>query len=181
MKILEDFKRYSEGSLQKGLIAIIFNQGFHAVVIYRLSYFFGCFPVLSIIGKILMNLNKILYGIEIDFRANFAGGLKIVHGTGIVVGGLVRSLGAVTLYQGVTLGNGGTYGSKKKCYENEILQQPLIYPNVVIFAHATVLGPVVLSKNVHVGAGTILMDDVEENMVVYNKKELVKTKRKDIV
>lgn len=179
MKILKDLNRYSKGSRIKATITIFFNQGFHSVALYRLSNCFSSVRFFGFLGKFFQCLNRLLYGVDIDYRATFAPGLEIVHGNGIVVGGLVKSEGPVILFQGVTLGNGGIFGDKIRVEGEEVQKQPVLGENVVIFPNSMILGPVKIGSNSYIGAGSVITEDIPDNVIAYNERSLcLKNKRK---
>ena len=104
MRIIDDFKAFSNNTVQGGL-KLITNPCFHSVCLYRLSSFF--YKVhLSIFAKIVWYINRIIFNVDIDYRADLAGGLVLVHGIGIVIGKTVISKGRLVIYQNVTLGGG---------------------------------------------------------------------------
>lgn len=95
---------------------------------------------------------------DIDYRADLAAGFCLVHGLGVVIGKNVKSLGPVTVYQGVTLG--GT-GKVRKLPGGEIIDQPLLGRNTVIFTNSCIFGPVVTPDNYILKAGRMLTKDPE--------------------
>ena len=93
-----------------------------------------------------------LTGAEIRPAAVVGPGLVVVHPTGVVVGGGTVLGARVQLMGGNLFGanlSGGIHGS------------PRVGDDVVIGAHALVLGPVVLGDRVTVGAASLVISDVE--------------------
>lgn len=96
-------------------------------------------------------------GIEIHPGAKVGKRLFIDHGMGVVIGETTEIGDDVTMYQNVTLG--GTSMEKKK-------RHPTIGSNVVIGAGAKILGNVWIGNGAKIGAGSLVIKDVPENMIV---------------
>lgn len=156
MRLYKDLKAFSNNSKKKMITTILTNPNFHSVCLYRISNFFYKIH-LSFISKIFWYINRIIFSIDIDYRANLAGGFVIKHGIGLVIGKDVRSLGKLIVYQGVVLG--GNNG-KTKMTKYGLLSQPLIESNVVIYTAAKVFGPVIIEKNNTIGAGSMAFKDI---------------------
>lgn len=158
MKLIQDFNMFTKNKGFFNKVATIFlNPCFHSVVIFRISQFFHLIK-LNIISKVLWYLNRIVFSVDIDYRAELAGGLVLVHGLNVVIGKDVKSKGCLTIYQGVTIGGNGNrynvdrYG--KKYY------QPIIENNVKLYTNACIFGPVLISENTIIKAGSIITKDV---------------------
>ena len=117
-----------------------------------------------------MYFNKLIYSCDIDYRANIGGGLKILHGIGIVIGAEVYAGENLTIYQGVSLG--GSFGKKREI-QGKTTGQPYIHNNVTLLANCSVFGPCEIGQGSFIGAGTIITKDVAENVTVYTKTEKV--------
>lgn len=105
MKIIQDFNAFlqNDNSISKKIATLIFNPNFHSVVLYRVSHFFyKCH--LNIISKIIWYINRVIFCVDIDYRAELAGGFRLVHGLGTVIEKDVISMGRLTVYQNVTIG-----------------------------------------------------------------------------
>lgn len=155
MKIFLDLEMYSDKNVKKALITVLTNPCFHSVCLYRVSNFFNNIH-LSIFAKIVWYINRILFNVDIDYRANLAGGFKLIHGLGTVIGKDVESKGRIVVYQGVTIGGSGKYRE----YNGHIIDQPIIEDNVIIYTDAKVLGPVIIGPNNHINAGKIITEDM---------------------
>jgi serine O-acetyltransferase len=83
----------------------------------------------------------------------------IYHGVGIVIGKNVKSEEKLTVYQNVTLG--GTGNKKETAYG--FISQPHIKNNVIIYANAICIGPIVVGENSRIAAGAVLLTDAEPN------------------
>ena len=156
MKLIDDWVEFSGHSWKKAIVTVLTNPCFHSVCLFRLSNFFYK-AHLSFLAKIIWYINRIIFCVDIDYRADLAGGLVIKHGLGIVIGKGVITKGNITIYQGVTLG--GNSGIKKQ-YQGIMIDQPYIEENVTIYTDAKIFGPVVIGKNNIIKAGSILTDDL---------------------
>lgn len=96
MRLYKDYKAFvGAGGLEKKLATIFLNPNFHSVCLFRLANLFYRMH-LSIISKILWYINRMLFHVDIDYRADLAGGFVLVHGLGTVIGKTVISKGPLT-------------------------------------------------------------------------------------
>ena len=96
-------------------------------------------------------------GIEIHPGAKIGKGFFIDHGHGVVIGETAEIGDNVTLYQGVTLGGTGNETGKR---------HPTIEDNVMISSGAKVLGSITIGKNSKIGAGSVVVSNVQPNSTV---------------
>lgn len=169
-KIVEDIKQYSNGSKIKALKTIFLNYNFHCVLLYRFSHFLYKIH-LTFLSEVIKFMLRIIYSVDIDYRADMAGGFVLVHGIGVVIGAAVKTLGPVKIYQGVTLG--GNNG-KVKYIDGKRIAHPIIKSNVVLYSNCCVFGPVIIGENSIIGAMTIVTKDIDDNTKIFNKQEIVK-------
>lgn len=78
MRINKDFSAFVDsagGGLEKKIATLLFNPCFHSVCLYRLSSFLYI-PKLrfNVLSKIVWYLNRIIFNVDIDYRADLAGG-----------------------------------------------------------------------------------------------------------
>lgn len=152
MKISEDLRRYSNGSIKKAIMTILINPCFHCVCLYRLSSFMYHIHF-TILAKVIWYINRLLFYVDIDFRSEIAAGFKIVHGLGIVIGQEVHAGKNLTVYQHVTLG--GSMGKRMNIGDFET-GQPYLENNITIYTGASIFGPVHIKDNEIVKAGSIV-------------------------
>ena len=108
MNISSDFVAASRGKkFPRSLGTLLLNPCFHAVALFRLSSFFYRVHM-EPFAKVIWYLNRILYHVDLDYKARLAPGFHLVHGLGVVIGAGVVSEGPLTVYQGVTIG--GSHG-----------------------------------------------------------------------
>ncbi len=158
MKIIRDFEGFVNGKgLKKAVATLFFNPCFHSICLYRLSH--ACYQIhLGILGKIIWYINRLLFHVDIDYKADLAGGFVLIHGLGTVIGGSVRSEGRMIIYQGVTIG--GNNGKTRNLENGKTLYQPLLKDNVTIYTNACVFGPVIINENTIIKAGSMITHDI---------------------
>ena len=141
----------------RGLLEMLLcYPGFHALVIHRLSnklWKYG-FPLAP---RLLSQLTRSLTGVEIHPGASIGRGVFIDHGMGVVIGETAEIGNRCLLYQGVTLGGTGKDHGKR---------HPTLLENVVVGAGAKVLGAITVGANTRIGAGSVVVRDVEANSTV---------------
>ena len=86
---------------------------------------------------------------------------------GIVIGETSIIGDDCTIYHGVTLG--GTGKEKKK-------RHPTLKNNIIVGCGAKVLGNIVISDNVKIGANSVVLKDVPKNSTVVGIPGVVKNK-----
>ena len=72
----------------------------------------------------------------------------------------VKSLGKLIVYQGVTIG--GTNNKVRKINGDNLLDQPIIGNNVIIYTDAKIFGPVIIGDNNIIKASSIVTKDMEK-------------------
>ena len=132
--------------------------GFQALSIHRLSHWIWKSKLpLKLLARCLSQLSRIVTGIEIHPGAKIGRSVFIDHGMGVVIGETAEIGNRCLLYQGVTLG-----GTGKECGK----RHPTLSENVVVGAGAKVLGAINIGENTRIGAGSVVVKDVEENCTV---------------
>ena len=124
--------------------------GLHAIWLHRVahrlwgwrSYF---------LGRLVSHFNRAVTGVEIHPGASLGRRVFIDHGSGVVVGETSEVGDDVIIYQGVVLG--GTSHERGK-------RHPTIESNVVIGAHAVLLGPITVGERSRIGAHSVVIRSV---------------------
>ena len=142
----------------KSLGTLLLNPCFHAVAFFRFSslLYRHC---LEPVAKVVWYLNRALYHVDLDYKAQLAPGFKLVHGLGVVIGAGVVSDGPLTVYQGVTIG--GSCGSGRNDGRGGVFWQPHFGSNVIVYTNACVLGPIYVGDGAIVKAARIVTKDVK--------------------
>ncbi len=141
----------------RGLLEILLcYPGFQALSLHRISH--GLWKShLPLVPRLLSQFTRALTGIEIHPGARIGQGVFIDHGMGVVIGETTEIGNRCLLYQGVTLGGTGKESGKR---------HPTLEENVVIGAGAKVLGAIKIGANTRIGAGSVVVRDVEANSTV---------------
>ncbi|AIQ98255.1 serine O-acetyltransferase [Prochlorococcus sp. MIT 0801] len=141
----------------KGFLEIILcYPGFQALIIHRISHQLWK-SKLPLIPRVLSHISRIFTGVEIHPGAKIGRGVFIDHGMGVVIGETSEIGSRCLLYQGVTLGGTGKESGKR---------HPTLEDNVVIGAGAKVLGAIHVGTNTRIGAGSVVVKNVEANSTV---------------
>lgn len=84
MNINVDFAEAAGGKgFPRSLGTFLLNPCFHAVALFRLSaLLYRCH--LEPLAKIVWCLNRMLYHVDLDYKAKLAPGFRLVHGLGVV-------------------------------------------------------------------------------------------------
>ncbi len=141
----------------RGLLEILLcYPGFQALAIHRISHSLWK-SGLPLMPRILSQFTRTLTGIEIHPGAKIGKGVFIDHGMGVVIGETAEIGNRCLLYQGVTLGGTGKDHGKR---------HPTLSENVVVGAGAKVLGAIQVGANTRIGAGSVVVRDVEADSTV---------------
>ena len=135
---------------------ILCYPGFQALVIHRISHRLWKYN-LPILPRLISHITRFLTGVEIHPGARIGKGVFIDHGMGVVIGETSEIGDRCLLYQGVTLGGTGKESGKR---------HPTLEANVVVGAGAKVLGGIFVGTNTRIGAGSVVVKNVEANSTV---------------
>ena len=158
--IRADFKiiRERDPASRGWLEIIICYPGFQALSIHRLSHSLWQSQLpLKLAARCLSQVARTLTGIEIHPGAKIGTSVFIDHGMGVVIGETAKVGNNCLLYQGVTLGGTGKETGKR---------HPTLAENVVVGAGAKVLGAINIGTNTRIGAGSVVVRDVDANCTV---------------
>mgnify|MGYP001472384062 CR=1 FL=1 len=140
-----------------GFWEIIFcYPGFQALSLHRISHKLWRYK-LPLIPRLLSHISRFFTGVEIHPGARIGKGVFIDHGMGVVIGETSEIGDRCLLYQGVTLGGTGKESGKR---------HPTLKDNVVVGAGAKVLGDISIGTNTRIGAGSVVVKNVEPNSTV---------------
>ena len=132
--------------------------GFQAISLHRISHrLWRSRLPLKLLARLLSQLGRGITGVEIHPGARIGRGVFIDHGMGVVIGETSEIGDRCLLYQGVTLGGTGKDHGKR---------HPTLANNVVVGAGAKVLGAIEVGANTRIGAGSVVVRDVEQNCTV---------------
>ena len=150
--------RERDPAARGALEILLCYPGFQAITAHRHSHrlWLSRLP-LKLPARLLSQLSRGLTGIEIHPGARIGNGVFIDHGMGVVIGETAEVGDHCLLYQGVTLGGTGKESGKR---------HPTLESNVVVGAGAKVLGALKIGTNTRIGAGSVVVRNVEANCTV---------------
>ena len=130
--------------------------GVHALLAHRVAHWLWqrrC----KLLARYIGAFTRWLTLVEIHPGARIGRRFFIDHGAGVVIGETTLIGNDVTLYHSVTLG--GTSWDKGK-------RHPTLRDGVVVGAGAKILGPISIGKGARVGANSVVVKDVPDEMSV---------------
>ncbi len=142
--------------------SLLFETGYQAVVLHRMAHWCKRHRI-PVLGPAIARLNQFLTGVDIAPAAQFGPGLRISHGTGIVVGWKTVVGRDCLMMQNVTLGAPTTA---------RLGEMPKLGDRVTLGAGASIIGAVAVGDDVFVGAHALVTEDIPASHKVLAKAEL---------
>ena len=161
-KIIEDalcdikavFER--DAAVSTHLAVIIYMKGFQSIQAHRLAHFLWLNNRKEL-ALFMQSQNSEVFGVDIHPACKIGRGVMLDHATGIVIGETTVIEDNVSILQQVTLrGTGNEKGDR----------HPKIRSGVLIAAGATVLGNIEIGIGAKIGAGSVVLTDVEPHTTV---------------
>ena len=119
---------------------------------------------LRFIARLIMQIARVLTGIEIHPAAKIGPGFFVDHGMGTVIGETAEIGRDVTLYHDVTLG--GVMPAVDSDKQREAKRHPTLGDYVIVGAGAQILGPITVHRCARVGGNSVVTKDVPEAATV---------------
>ena len=142
---------------------IFLYPSFHIMIFYKLANILWRYN-LRFIARLIMQIGRMLTGIEIHPAAKIGCNFFMDHGLGIVIGETAEIGEDVTIYQGVTLG--GVMPSIETESQRNQKRHPTIGNNVIIGSGAQILGPIKVGDYARIGANSVVSKNVPYNVTV---------------
>ncbi|MDG2176190.1 MAG: serine O-acetyltransferase [Gammaproteobacteria bacterium] len=136
--------------------AILHFKGFQALQSYRIAHWLWHKERCGMALYIQSQCSEV-FGVDIHPAARIGKGILLDHATGIVIGETCVLDDNISILQGVTLGGTGKDSGDR---------HPKIQTGVLIGAGANVLGNVVIGEGAWIGAGSVVLNDVEAHSTV---------------
>lgn len=139
--------------------AIFCYPGMLAITNFRLAHELQILEV-PLIPRIITEHAHSITGIDVHPGATIGESFFIDHGTGVVIGETCTIGDRVRIYQGVTLGAKSFPLDENGNPIKGIKRHPDVEDDVVIYAEATILGPVVIGRGSVIGGNVWLVRSV---------------------
>lgn len=130
--------------------ALLFLKGFQALQAHRLAHALWRVGRKALALAMQLKVSEVL-GVDVHPAACLGGGLLIDHATGVVIGETCVVGRDCTILQGVTLGASGKIKGDR---------HPKIGRDVLIGAHAVILGCIEIGDGAKVGAGSVVLKPI---------------------
>ena len=142
---------------------IFLYPSFHIMIFYKLANTLWRYN-LRFIARLIMQIGRMLTGIEIHPAAKIGCNFFMDHGLGIVIGETTEIGNNVTIYQAVTLG--GVMPSIETESQRNQKRHPTIGNSVIIGSGAQILGPIKVGDYARIGANSVVSKNVPYNVTV---------------
>ncbi len=151
-----DLRKVRKGcGWKQWLSALIANQSFKTLVLYRLTHACSNRCVRLALGGV-KRLYATIHSVYISDNAEIGEGFYIAHCFCIMIAGVKIGRNCVVMQQ-VTIGS--SRGGRRSGY-------PILGNNVVVCCGAKIIGKVNIGNNVIIGANAVVVNDVPDNAVV---------------
>jgi len=144
---------------------LVCYPGIAALIHYRLAHELHAFG-LPLAARIISEIAHGLTGIEIHPAARIAESCFIDHGNGIAIGETAVIGKRVQLHRGVTLTAPRATSSVKSASDRTVRRHPLIEDDVVIYAGASLLGPITIGHDSVIGSNVWVGQNIPPNSVI---------------
>ena len=145
-----------DAAVSTHLAVIIYMKGFQSIQVHRLAHFLWLNNRKEL-ALFMQSQNSEVFGVDIHPACKIGRGVMLDHATGIVIGETTVIEDNVSILQQVTLGGTGNEKGDR---------HPKIRSGVLIAAGATVLGNIEIGIGAKIGAGSVVLTDVEPHTTV---------------
>jgi len=129
---------------------LLYFKGFQALQSHRVAHWLFR-SGRTTLALFLQSRSNTVFHIDIHPGATLGDGLMIDHGTGVVIGETARVGNNVSMLHKVTLGGAGN---------KDVIRHPQVGDCVLLGAGATLLGPITVGNGAHIGACSMVLEDV---------------------
>lgn len=136
--------------------ALLFFKGFQALQAYRIAHYFWNQNRFALALYLQSQISEI-FTVDIHPAARIGCGILVDHATGIVIGETSVLADNISIMQDVTLGGTGKESGDR---------HPKVHSGVLIGAGACIIGNVTIGEGAKVGAGSVVLRDVEPHTTV---------------
>ena len=135
---------------------LLFLKGYQSIQVHRLAHFLWN-KGRKMLALFMQSRNSEVFGVDIHPACVMGKGIMFDHATGIVIGETTVIEDDVSIMQSVTLGGTGNETGDR---------HPKIRSGVMISTGAKVLGNIEIGTGAKVGAGSVVLVDVEPHTTV---------------
>lgn len=135
---------------------LLFLKGYQSIQVHRLAHFLWN-RGRKTLALFMQSRNSEVFGVDIHPACIMGKGIMFDHATGIVIGETTVIEDDVSIMQSVTLGGTGNETGDR---------HPKIRSGVLISTGAKVLGNIEIGIGAKVGAGSVVLEDVEPHTTV---------------
>lgn len=135
---------------------LLFLKGYQSIQVHRLAHFLWN-KDRKMLALFMQSRNSEVFGVDIHPACVMGKGIMFDHATGIVIGETTVIEDDVSIMQSVTLGGTGNDAGDR---------HPKIRSGVMISTGAKVLGNIEIGTGAKVGAGSVVLNDVEPHTTV---------------
>jgi serine O-acetyltransferase len=148
--------RLRDPAARSTLETLLTYPGVHAIIWHRLAHrlWLGNYRFAA---RLLSWFARFLTNIDIHPAATIGQRFFVDHGAGVVIGETAEIGAGVTIYHGVTLG-GVSWSPGKR--------HPTVEDGVIIGAGAKILGPITIGRNARVGANSVVIESISQDVTV---------------
>jgi serine O-acetyltransferase len=137
-------------------IPFLYFKGFHALQAYRVAHCLWKRKRYAL-ANFLQSHISLIFAVDIHPAARIGRGIMLDHATGIVIGETAVVEDEVSIMQTVTLGGTGKESGDR---------HPKVRRGVLISAGAKILGNIEIGTGAKIGAGSVVLKDVEPHTTV---------------
>lgn len=145
-----------DAAVSTHLAVILYMKGFQSIQVHRLAHFLWM-NNRNELALFMQSRNSEVFAVDIHPACKIGRGVMFDHATGIVIGETSVIEDNVSILQQVTLGGTGNEKGDR---------HPKIRSGVLIAAGATVLGNIEIGIGAKIGAGSVVLNDVEPHTTV---------------
>lgn len=145
-----------DAAINSYLPVILYLKGYHSIQVHRLAHHLWTAGRRDL-ALFIQSRNSEVFGVDIHPACVMGRGIMFDHATGIVIGETSVIDDNVSILQQVTLGGTGNEQGDR---------HPKIRSGVLIAAGAKVLGNIQVGEGAKVGAGSVVLRDVEAHTTV---------------
>jgi serine O-acetyltransferase len=153
---LPEAVRGKDPAARNSFEVILLYPGVKAVIFHRVSHALWQAEN-KFAARFLSEMSRVITGVEIHPGAQIGRRVVIDHGMGTVIGETAVVGDDCLIYQNVTLGSSRFRQGQR---------HPVLDRGVIVGVGATIIGPVHVGEEAKVGAGAVVVRDVESNTVV---------------